>query len=158
MGTMLMRRERPAENIISIDCIFGIVPISSAKIMTRIGELAAIFICHGQHLPVELLEEQGHHEIFRIIFLRQYDKNSTLSLQKVSVSSELSKHRICSISESRNAFSLDMAVDNTEAIAWSAVLESGSLANHLALWSEGSLSISSWNWLLFFTCEGASKS
>ncbi len=50
-----------------------------------------------------------------------------------------------------------MAVDSTEAIAWSAVLRAAP-ANHFALWSEGSLSISSWNWLLFFTGEGASKS
>ena len=35
----------------------------------------------------------------------------------ISVSKVLSKHRICSISESRNAFNLDMVVDSTEAIA-----------------------------------------
>ena len=33
-----------------------------------------MLIRYGQHLPVELLEEQGYHEIFRIIFLRQDNK------------------------------------------------------------------------------------
>ena len=37
IGTILIRRERPAENIISIDSTFGIVPISSANSMTLFG-------------------------------------------------------------------------------------------------------------------------
>ena len=36
MGTMLMRLERPAENIISMDSIFGMVPISSALLMDKL--------------------------------------------------------------------------------------------------------------------------
>ena len=44
-------------------------------------------------------------------------KIADLELQKASVSMEPSKHSICSISESRKAFSLDMAVESTEAMA-----------------------------------------
>ena len=84
-------------------------------------------------------------------------KMADFSEQKVSVSSELSKHRICSISLSRKAFRRLMAVDSTDAMAWSAEL-SAAPANHFALWSDGSLSIKSWNRLRFFTGDGAIKS
>ena len=39
------------------------------------------------------------------------------SRTKASASRELSKQRTCSISESRNTFSRDMAVESTEAMA-----------------------------------------
>ena len=53
----------------------------------------------------------------------------------------LSKHRICSSSESRKEFSRDSTVDMTEAIACSELL-SAAPASQRALCSEGSLSMS----------------
>ena len=84
-------------------------------------------------------------------------KIADLELQNASVSIVLSKHRICSISESRNAFNLDIAVERTEAMACSAVL-SAAPANHFALWSAGSFCMSSWNWFFPFTGDGANRS
>ena len=78
-------------------------------------------------------------------------KIADLELQNVSVSIVLSKHRICSISESRNA------LERTEATACSAVL-SAAPANHFALWSAGSFCMSSWNWFFPFTGDGANRS
>lgn len=44
-------------------------------------------------------------------------KIADFSFQKISVSSLLSKLRICSISKSKNAFRRNITVDRTEAIA-----------------------------------------
>ena len=55
IGTMLIRLERPAENIISMDSIFGMVPISSANMHDSVGQLSSMFICNRQHFPVKLL-------------------------------------------------------------------------------------------------------
>ena len=63
------------------------------------------------------------------------------SAQNISASISVSKHRSCSSSESRNAFSLESAVDMTLAIDCSAVF-SAAPANHFALWSFGRRSTS----------------
>ena len=63
------------------------------------------------------------------------------SAQNFSASISVSKHRSCSSSESRNAFSLESAVDMTLAIDCSAVF-SAAPANHFALWSLGRRSTS----------------
>ena len=117
MGTMLMRRDRPAENSISRDSILGIVPISSPKITTRLGSFPPCssamdsisrYICCRNRLTIKYFVLSSSGSTIKI---------ADLELQKVSVSMEPSKHRICSISESRKAFSLDMAVESTEAMA-----------------------------------------
>ena len=66
------------------------------------------------------------------------------SEQNTSASISVSKHRSCSSSESRKAFSLESAVDITLAMDCSPVL-SADPANHFALWSSGSISIKLWN-------------
>ena len=58
------------------------------------------------------------------------------SLQNFSASMAVSKHRICSISESRKAFNRDSTVESTDASAWSAEF-SAAPANHFALWFSG---------------------
>ena len=58
--------------------------------------------------------------------------SADFSLQNFSASISVSKQRICSNSESRKAFSLERAVDITEAIDCSAVFKAAP-ANHFAL-------------------------
>ena len=41
-----------------------------------VWQLPSMLVSDGQHLPVDLLEEQGYHKIFCVIFFRKYNKNS----------------------------------------------------------------------------------
>ena len=84
-------------------------------------------------------------------------KRADFSLQNFSASISVSKQRICSSSESRKALSRDSAVLITLAMDCSAVL-SAAPANHLALWSLGSSSMSCWNWFFPFLPDGANSS
>ena len=83
--------------------------------------------------------------------------SADFSLQNFSASIAVSKQSICSISESRKAFKRDSTVESTDAMACSAELRAAP-ANQRALWSDGSLSIRSWNWLFPFTLLGDNKS
>ena len=67
-------------------------------------------------------------------------KIADFSLQNRSASISVSKHKICSSSESRKALSLYNAVDITDAILCSAVFRAAP-ANHFALCSSGNSSI-----------------
>ena len=78
-------------------------------------------------------------------------------LQNCSASIAVSKHNICSSSESRKAFKRERAVDMTEDIACSDVFIAAP-ANHFALCSSGSLAISRLNCVFPLIPEGASKS
>ena len=69
----------------------------------------------------------------------------------------VSMQRICSIFESRKAFKWDNTVESTDTMACSAELRAVP-ANQRALWSGGSFSMRSWNWLLPFTLLGVSQS
>ena len=60
-----------------------------------------------------------------------------------SASMALPKQSTCSSSESRNALRRESTVNMAEAMACSALL-SAAPANHLALWSGGSLPTRSW--------------
>ena len=71
-------------------------------------------------------------------------KIADFSVQNFSASISVSKQRSCSSSESRKEFSRDSAVDMTDAIDCSAVFRAAP-ANHFALWSSGSISMSCWN-------------
>ena len=85
------------------------------------------------------------------------ERKRGLLLTKHSASMTVSKHSICSSSESRKEFSLESAVERTDCMDCSAVFKAAP-ANHFALWVSGSLAISNWNWFLPFTFDGASKS
>ena len=41
-----------------------------------------MLICDGQHLPVNLLQEQTNHKIFCIVLLRQYNKDCRFGVTK----------------------------------------------------------------------------
>ena len=84
-------------------------------------------------------------------------KMALFSAANFSASIAESKQSTCSNSESRNAFRRDSTVDMTDAIACSAEFNAAP-ANHLALCSDGSLDISTWNKLLPFTFDGSSRS
>ena len=79
------------------------------------------------------------------------------SLQNRSASISVSKHRICSSSESKNELRRDNAVPITLAMD-SLEVFSAAPANHLALWSLGSIAMSCWNWFCPFCWEGARSS
>ena len=79
-------------------------------------------------------------------YVAGFSSGSTIKIahlleQNFSASIAVSKHKICSSSESRKALSRDIAVDMMDAIACSLVL-SAAPANHLVLWSGGNFSIS----------------
>ena len=78
-------------------------------------------------------------------------------MQKVSASTAVPKHKICSISESKKQLSRASAVDMTEFIACS-LEDSAAPANQRALWSGGRLSMRMWNRVLPFCPLGASSS
>ena len=84
-------------------------------------------------------------------------KIALFSVQNFSASMAVSKHRICSNSESRNAFSLDSAVERTLCMACSALLRAAP-ANHLVLCSSGKCDSSSWKRVRPLTPLGASRS
>ena len=63
-------------------------------------------------------------------------KIADFSLQNFSISTVVSKHNICSISESINAFKRDKTVERTDIIACSPVFKAAP-ANHFALWLSG---------------------
>ena len=69
-------------------------------------------------------------------------KIADFSLQNFSASIAVSKHSICSSSESRKLLSLDRAVLMTDSMVWSEVFNAAP-ASHFALCSGGSFSISS---------------
>ena len=41
-----------------------------------VWKFSAMLIRNGQHFPIELLKEQGHHKVLRIIFFWKHNKNS----------------------------------------------------------------------------------
>ena len=144
IGTKLIRLERLAENIISADCIAGNVPNSSRKNITLFGSLPPIS---------SAMESISLYNCCTIKEMRKYLLSSSsgiikntadLFLQNFSVLIFVSKQSSCSISESRKAFSLDNAVDSTDAIAWSEVFRAAP-DSHLALCSSGRRSINSLN-------------
>jgi hypothetical protein len=154
---MLIRRDRAALNIISADSILGIVPNSSSRNSTRFGSLPP---------NSSATDSISRYSCWTISDTRKktpgFSSGSTrntadLRLVNVSASILVSKHKIISSSESRNVLSLDMAVDNTLAIACTEEL-SAAPANQRVLWSLGNLSISAWNRLLSLTGDGASRS
>ena len=79
------------------------------------------------------------------------------SLQNRSASISVSKHRICSSSESKKEFSRESVVPITLAMDSFEVF-SAAPANHFALWSLGSMAMSCWNWFCPFCWLGASNS
>ena len=99
------------------------------------------------HAPVHHIEHGVFHpHAFRVLGFSSgmIRKIAHFSRQNFSASISVSKHRSCSSSESKKAFSLDRAVLMTLAIDCSAVFRAAP-ANHFALWSSGRSSMSCWN-------------
>ena len=47
------------------------------------GGSGAVLVGYGEDLPVELLDHQGHHEVFGQIFLRQHDKDGAFRIAEL---------------------------------------------------------------------------
>lgn len=130
IGTICRRLEREAENIISADSIFGSVPYSSQKNTQRFFSLppfssATARISRYSCWIIRLIMKKVAGFSSGIMINR-----ADFSLQNFSASISVSKHSICSNSESRKAFSLESAVLITLAIDCSAVFRAAP-ANHL---------------------------
>ena len=140
MGTSVRRRERPALNRGSISK-GGIVPSSSQKRMTRFFSLPPFSSATAKSSRERFWIINPAMKFFVVSSSGRMRKMADFSAANISASMALSKHRICSSSESRKEFSRDNTVDMTEAIACSELL-SAAPASQRALCSEGSLSMS----------------
>ena len=151
MGTMLMRRDRPAENSISRDSILGMVPISSPRSQPGWGASRHAHCMDRQHLPVICCRNRLTIKYFVLSSLRQYDKDCRFELQRSPVSMEPSKHRIAP--SPRKAFSLGIWTRGSTARHGLICGIQGGLGKTICLMPGAIFCISSWNWFLPFTGE-----
>ena len=132
IGTICNRLERDAENIISAESILGRVPNSSQKNIQRFWSTPPFSSATDNisRYSCWIISDTIKNVLGFSSGITM--KIAHFSLQNFSASISVSKHKSCSSSESRKAFSLESAVLITLDILCSAVF-SAAPANHFAL-------------------------
>ena len=137
IGTSVRRRERPAENS-GRTSKGGMVPNSSQNSTTRFCSFPPFSSATANSSRLKFWIIKPAMKFLVVSSSGRMRKMADFSEPNFSALMALSKQSTCSNSESRNALRRESTVDMTEAMACSALL-SAAPANHLALWSGGSL-------------------